>query len=84
MEVSEAVKKAGVLLGYDNLREEQTNVLCALVEGRDMFVLASERAYATFHLRERGQGAGTRAAESAEGRRAISESEGEWSGDRSL
>ena len=38
MEVSEAVKNAGVSLGYDDLREEQTKVLCPFVEGREVFV----------------------------------------------
>ena len=38
MEVDEAVRQAGLALGYDSLKEEQVAALCAFVGGRDVFV----------------------------------------------
>ena len=36
--IAEAVRKAGVSVGYDQLKDEQVNILCTFVEGRDVFV----------------------------------------------
>ena len=36
---NKAVRKADAPLGYIYLRKEQTKVMCALIEGRDVFVL---------------------------------------------
>ena len=40
MDIAEAVRKAGVsvAIGYDQLKDEQVNILCTFVEGRDVFV----------------------------------------------
>ena len=38
MDIAEAVRKAGVSVGYDQLKDEQVNILCTFVEGRDVFV----------------------------------------------
>ena len=38
MEADEAVRKAGLALGYDSLKVEQIAALCAFVGGRDVFV----------------------------------------------
>ena len=38
MEADEAVRKAGLALGYDSLKDEQIAALCAFVGGRDVFV----------------------------------------------
>ena len=38
MDIAEAVRKAGVSVGYDRLKDEQVNILCTFVEGRDVFV----------------------------------------------
>ena len=40
MDIAEAVRKAcvSVAIGYDQLKDEQVNILCTFVEGRDVFV----------------------------------------------
>ena len=38
MDIAKAVRKAGVSVGYDQLKDEQVNILCTFVEGRDVFV----------------------------------------------
>ena len=38
MDIAEAARKAGVSVGYDQLKDEQVNILCTFVEGRGVFV----------------------------------------------
>ena len=38
MNIAEVVRKAGVSVGYDQLKDEQVNILGTFVEGSDVFV----------------------------------------------
>ena len=45
MEADEAVRKAGLALGYNTLKVEQIAALCAFVGGRDVFVFPLPTGY---------------------------------------